>query len=220
MECRYPFWDLVRSDITVNKSIFRILYFLNSFLGTTHNGGYVHETVVYAIKGTHISNDFSTLAKTIVIIPLECGYRHLDTAKRYGVEQFLGRAIQESGIPRSEMFLSTKLWPTDYGKEKCRTAALSSMQRLDTDYLDLYMLHYPNCPSWVEQPQKWLAETWRELELLMDEDRIRAIGVSNFQQGELEMLSCSMETSGIAPHVNQCEYHPLQNPQVNTSILD
>jgi len=160
-------------------------------LGTTHSGGYFHDTVVYAIK--------------------ECGYRHLDTAKRYGVESFLAQAIKDSQVDRGDIFLTTKLWPTDYGTHKTKMAALDSMKRLETDYLDLYMLHFPVCPSSIEKPKKVLHETWRELELLLDEGRIRTIGVSNFQIPHLEDLMDSMETSSTLPHVNQCEFHPYQN---------
>ena len=93
----------------------------------------------------------------------------MDTAKRYGVESFLAQAIKDSRVDRSDIFLTTKLWPTDYGKNKTKMAAFDSMKRLETDYLDLYMLHFPVCPSSVDKPKKVLHETWRELELLLDE---------------------------------------------------
>ena len=121
----------------------------------------------------------------IVISKLDCGYRHLDTAKRYGVERYLAQAISDSGIDRSEVFLSTKLWPTDYGQDKTAKAAQKSMERLNTDYLDLYMMHFPTCPSNVENPNRVLIETWRQLELLLDKEQIRAIGVSNFDIEDL-----------------------------------
>jgi len=161
-------------------------------LGITHSGGYIHDTVVYALK--------------------DCGYRHLDTAKRYGVERYLAQAISDSGIDRSEVFLSTKLWPTDYGQDKTAKAAQKSMERLNTDYLDLYMMHFPTCPSNVENPNRVLIETWRQLELLLDKEQIRAIGVSNFDIEDLEILMDSMETS-MNPLVNQCEFHPYNHPK-------
>lgn len=162
-------------------------------LGTTHSGGYIHDTVVYALK--------------------ECGYRHLDTAKRYGVESFLAQAIKDSHVDRGDIFLTTKLWPTDYGKDKTQKAAFESMKRLDTDYLDLYVMHLPVCPSSIESTKKVIQETWRELELLLDQEKIRSVGVSNFQVSDLEDLIDSMETSDTLPHVNQCEFHPCQNPE-------
>ena len=137
----------------------------------------------------------------------------MDTAKRYGVESFLAQAIKDSGIDRVDIFLTTKLWPLDYGKYKSKDAALKSMKRLNTDYLDMYMLHFPVCPFDVEHPKRVIEETWRELEVLLDEGRIRSIGVSNFKVDDLEELLDSMETSNILPHVNQCEFHPYQNPK-------
>ena len=143
---------------------------------------------------------------------LEVGYRHIDTARRYGVEKYLGQAIEDSGIERSELFLSTKLWPQDYGNGSSKAAALKSMHRMNTDYLDLYLLHWPICSTKVLDQKQCLADSWRDLELLLDQERIRAIGVSNFLQHDLEDLMDSMDISGVVPHVNQCEFHPYQNP--------
>eukprot|EP00095_Tigriopus_kingsejongensis_P004165 maker-scaffold53_size449031-snap-gene-0.14 protein:Tk04165 transcript:maker-scaffold53_size449031-snap-gene-0.14-mRNA-1 annotation:"hypothetical protein DAPPUDRAFT_51643" len=158
-------------------------------LGTTHNGGYNHDTVVYAVK--------------------ECGYRLIDTAKRYGTESYIGQAIQDSGIDREDFFLTSKLWPTDYGLDKTITAFQASAERLRTDYLDLYLLHWPEVPSNVPNRKECLEETWRALELLVEGDKCRAIGVSNFLEQHLEHL---IENASIVPHVNQCEFHPFQNP--------
>ena len=86
------------------------------------------------------------------------------------------------------------------------------MHRMNTDYLDLYLLHWPICSGKVLDPKQRLADSWRDLELLLDQERIRAIGVSNFLQHDLEDLMESMDISGVVPHVNQCEFHPYQNP--------
>ena len=105
----------------------------------------------------------------------------------------MAEAIHDSGVPRSEIFLTTKLWPKDYGDhKKSRAAAFGSMARLDTDYIDLYMMHWPVCPSSITDPKKCLAETWRELEILLDEGRFRAIGVSNF------MVRLKIKLNGIS----------------------
>ena len=188
--------------------------FLRNIPGTTHNGGYIHDTVVYALKGK-IEYPISTWQFCIFFLCfgfIEVGYRHIDTARRYGVEKYLGQAIEDSGIERTELFLSTKLWPQDYGKGSSKAAALKSMHRMNTDYLDLYLLHWPICSGKVLDPKQRLADSWRDLELLLDQERIRAIGVSNFLQHDLEDLMESMDISGVVPHVNQCEFHPYQNP--------
>lgn len=158
-------------------------------LGTSHSGGYSQEAVVYALKN--------------------CNYRLIDTAKRYGCEEFLQSAIHLSGVPWEEIFLTSKLWCTDYGSSATRKAFHGSLKRLGVDYLDLFMLHWPLCPSNFTNKEKILEETWRELELLYDEGLCRAIGVSNYNVIDLEKL---MDTASITPHVNQVEFHPFQNP--------
>ncbi|XP_069175415.1 uncharacterized oxidoreductase ZK1290.5 isoform X2 [Procambarus clarkii] len=159
-------------------------------LGTSHNGGYSHEAVVYALK--------------------TCGYRHIDTAKRYGCETYIARAVEESGVPREEVFLATKCWPTDYGTTTTREAFNGSCQRLGSEYLDMYLLHWPDVPSSVKDKKQLLRDTWRTLEVLLDEERVRVIGVSNFLERHLEMI---MEECSVIPHVNQCEFHPYNNPK-------
>lgn len=158
--------------------------------GTSHCGGYNHKAVVYALR--------------------DCHYRHIDTAKRYGCEEFLRAAIQESQVPRDDIFLATKLWPRDYGYQTTKQACLGSINRLGTDYLDMYMMHWPNCPMDMgNDPVQIREETWRAMEVLYDEGRCHAIGVSNFL---VEHLSDLLDTCSVPPHVNQCEFHPYQNP--------
>lgn len=162
-------------------------------LGTSHSGGYCHATVVYALR--------------------ECGYRLVDTAKRYGCEQYLGTAVVESGVPREELFLATKLWPRDYcgaGGDEPRSALRGSLERLGVDYLDLYMLHWPECPAGCADRQRTLNDTWRQLELLYDEGLCRAVGVSNYERDDLERL---LDECSLVPHVNQLEYHPQHAPE-------
>ncbi len=109
---------------------------------------------------------------------------------------------------RSKVFLATKLWPGDYGRFSTPVALTGSLDRLQTDYLDLYLMHWPKCMDGVDRKQ-CLQDTWRALELELESGRCRAIGVSNFVESDLEDLA---ETASLAPHVNQCEFHPLQNP--------
>lgn len=131
---------------------------------------------------------------------LEVGYRHIDTAALYENEEGVGIAIKESGIPREEIFVTTKVWNTDQGYDSTLRAFEKSLKKLDLDYVDLYLIHWA-----VEGREKYL-ETWRALETLYKEGRVRAIGVSNFQIHHLEDVMAHGE---IKPMVNQVELHPL-----------
>ncbi|KAK0394866.1 hypothetical protein QR680_000977 [Steinernema hermaphroditum] len=158
-------------------------------LGTTHSGGYYHDSVVYAIR--------------------DCKYRMIDTAKRYGVERELGIAIKMSGVQREQLFLNSKLWPVDFGSS-VYDACLKSCKRLGTEYLDLYMSHFPEVPTWFVDAKETREETWRQMELLYDDGIIRSIGVSNYTKKDLEDI---LEFCSVRPHVNQFEYHPCYNPE-------
>ncbi len=140
------------------------------------------------------------IAKNAVLEALKVGYRHIDTAAIYGNEESVGKAIKESGIQRKEIFLVSKVWNTDQGYDTTLAAFQKSLERLDTDYLDLYLIHWPKDKN---------RETWKALEKLYKEKRVKAIGVSNFKIHHLEEL---MHNSEIIPMVNQVECHP-QFPQ-------
>jgi diketogulonate reductase-like aldo/keto reductase len=130
---------------------------------------------------------------------IECGYRLIDTAAVYGNETGVGRAISTSGVAREELFITTKVWNADQGYEQTLVAFDKSLARLGLDYIDLYLIHWP-------VPAKDLyVDTWRALEKLYKDGRIRAIGVSNFTIDYLERL---MGESTIIPAVNQIELHP------------
>ena len=128
---------------------------------------------------------------------LDHGYRHIDTAAVYKNEEGVGKAIKESAVAREEIFLTTKVWNSDQGYESTMKAFEASLERLATDYVDLYLVHWP-----VKQKYK---DTWRALEELYKQNRIRAIGVSNFLQHHLEDL---LQSAEIVPMVNQMEFHP------------
>ncbi|XP_030630317.1 uncharacterized oxidoreductase ZK1290.5 isoform X1 [Chanos chanos] len=160
-------------------------------LGTSHHGGYSNEAVLYALR--------------------ECGIRHIDTAKRYGCEEALGKAVAESSVPRQDLWLTTKLWPGDYGYQSTKEAFRASCVRLGVEYLDLYLMHWPDCTVQGRSNREVRAETWRAMEDLYDEGLCQAIGVSNFLVPHLEELK---EDCGVVPHVNQVEYHPFQQPRV------
>ncbi|WP_053362764.1 aldo/keto reductase [Bacillus sp. FJAT-27251] len=133
---------------------------------------------------------------------LELGYRSIDTAAVYRNEEGVGQAIAESNIPREELFITTKVWNADQGYEATLAAFETSMNKLGLDYLDLYLIHWP-LPS-----QGKYVETWKALEKLYNDGRVRAIGVSNFKIHHLEELIANSE---IVPMVNQVEYHPRFN---------
>ncbi|MEH7106921.1 aldo/keto reductase [Bacillus sp. JJ1764] len=132
---------------------------------------------------------------------LNNGYRHIDTASYYDNEEGVGIAIKESGLSRKEIFLVSKVWNSDQGYEKTLKAFETSIKKLGTDYLDLYLIHWPHPLH---------NETWRALEKLYKEEYIKAIGVSNFKVDHLKGI---MATAEVVPMVNQIEFHPqlIQN---------
>ncbi|MDO5359668.1 MAG: aldo/keto reductase [Jeotgalicoccus sp.] len=132
-----------------------------------------------------------------VLDALEAGYRSLDTAATYGNEEGVGKAIKKSGIPREEIFLTSKLWVADQGYEKAKKAFEKTLNKLGTDYLDLYLIH---------QPLGDYYGSWRALEELYKEGKIKAIGLSNFDSTRLVDLIVNNE---IVPAVNQIELHPF-----------
>jgi methylglyoxal/glyoxal reductase len=133
---------------------------------------------------------------------IEVGYRSIDTAAIYQNEEGVGKAIAESNVPREELFVTTKVWNGDQGYESTLSAFETSLNKLGLDYLDLYLIHWP-------VPSKGLyVETWKALEKLYKDGRVRAIGISNFNVNHLENLLANCE---IKPMVNQVEYHPVFN---------
>ncbi len=131
---------------------------------------------------------------------LEDGYRLIDTAAMYGNEKDVGEAVRASGIPRDEVFVTTKLWHTDLGYASAKRACQESLGRLGLGYIDLYLIHWPRADS----PEVRL-ETWRALEELHEAGTCRAIGVSNYAIHHLEELA----SARIPPAVNQVEFHPF-----------
>ena len=139
------------------------------------------------------------IAEDVVGQALAAGYRHIDTAMIYGNEEGVGRAIAGSGIPREEIFVTTKLWNEDHGHDSALKAIDASLERLGLEYVDLYLIHWP-CPR-----KGLFPDTYRALETLYREGRVRAIGVSNFQPAQLDRL---LQTAEVVPAVNQVELHP------------
>lgn len=139
-------------------------------------------------------------AARVVRDALEMGYRHIDTAAIYGNEEGVGAAIAESGIPRNELFVTTKLWNSDHGRHTPQDALRVSLDKLGLDYVDLYLIHWP-APARGAYVDSWLA-----LEELRDAGLTRSIGVSNFMPEHLDDLAAH---SATVPAVNQVELHPL-----------
>lgn len=132
---------------------------------------------------------------------IDLGYRHFDTAQKYGHESLLGEAIKASGIPREQFFVTTKLNPAHHRPRACRHAVEASLRRLNLGYIDLFLIH---SPSHLQHGEEFV-ETWRILEEAAAGDRVRAIGVSNFEPWRLEVLAAHSE---VRPVLNQIESHP------------
>lgn len=145
---------------------------------------------------------------------LETGYRHIDTAAGYGNEESVGIAVKQSGISRDEIFVTSKLQNPEHGYENTMRAFEQTMKNLDMDYLDLYLIHWPNPIKFRNEWQSANAGTWRAFEELYKGGRIRSIGISNFHPRHIDEL---MKTAAIVPMVNQIRLCPgdTQNEIVN-----
>lgn len=136
---------------------------------------------------------------------LKAGYRLIDTAAKYENEVAVGKGIKASGVPRSEIVVTTKLWREDLGYESAKKELEESLRRLDLDYIDLYLIHWPANARNYDDWQKTNADTWRAMEEMQTEGKIKSIGVSNFWKEHLEAL---FRTANVIPAVNQIEFHP------------
>ena len=143
----------------------------------------------------------------IVRTAIEAGYRYFDTASLYKTEEVLGQAIKDSGIPREDFFIVSKLWIDEMGYENAKEAFEKSLCRLQMDYLDLYLIHWPR-PKEDDPEQEWKkldAETWKALEELYNSGRVRGIGLSNFLPHHIDHI---LANGHVKPVVNQLELHP------------
>lgn len=145
------------------------------------------------------------VAKQAVKDALEAGYRHIDTAAIYRNEVSIGQAIRESNLPREAIFVTSKLWNDAHGYEEAKQALDESLKKLQLDYLDLYLIHWPNPLRHRDNWQETNAAAWRAMEEALAAGKVRAIGVSNFMPHHLEAL---FETATIRPMVNQIYLNP------------
>lgn len=172
----------------------------------------LHQTVVlsngYEIPsigfGTWQTPDGDT-AVHAVKTAIACGYTHIDTAAAYGNEASVGLGIRQSGIDRESLFVTSKVWNTNRGYEKTMAAFEKTLSDLKLDYLDLYLIHWPANAACDPDWKKTNADTWRALEELYGQGKIKTIGVSNFLSHHLEAL---MEEASVKPMINQIEFHP------------
>jgi len=138
------------------------------------------------------------ITQSAILHALLAGYRHIDTAKFYRNERDISIAIKQTEIPREEIFIATELWNIDQGYDSTLAACDQSLSQLETDYIDLYLMHWPVTDIRLE--------TWKAMEKLFDDGKCRAIGVSNFTIKHLEEL---LDNSSVVPTVNQVEFHPF-----------
>ncbi|MGE4484922.1 MAG: aldo/keto reductase [Oscillospiraceae bacterium] len=143
---------------------------------------------------------------------VKCGYRHIDTAAAYANEKSVGEGIRVCGVPRSDLFITSKVWNTNRGYDKAMQGFDNTMSDLGLDYLDLYLIHWPASVKDYSDWKEINKSTWRAFETLYKDGRIKAIGLSNFFVSHLEAL---LDTAEIKPMVNQIEFHPgLMRPEV------
>jgi diketogulonate reductase-like aldo/keto reductase len=153
--------------------------------------------------GAYLENDVSN-SYNIVLSALKQGYRHIDTAQLYHNEAAVGRAVRDSGIPREEVFVTSKLFLTDWGYKRALASVKRSNEKIGLGYIDLFLLHAPG-----EAATR--AETWRAVEELQQQGILKDIGVSNFSGAHIDKL---MKTATVKPCVNQIEVHPwLTRPE-------
>lgn len=145
---------------------------------------------------------------------ISVGYKHIDTAAAYENERSIAEGIRQSGVRREDVFVTSKVWLTSMGYEKTLLSFKETLSELDTDYLDLLLIHVPAVESMVEQWQRLNLSTWKAMEHLYKEGYVKAIGVSNFRTHHMTPL---LEEAEITPMVNQIEFHPgmMQSEAVN-----
>ena len=152
--------------------------------------------------GTYKAAD--TNSCDIIATAAKAGYRFFDTASFYGTETFLAEALKQANLPRNEVFITSKVWKTEMGYNETLEAFERTLKNLDTDYLDLYLIHWPRYTLDGEWKQTCI-DTWKAMEELYEAGRVRAIGLSNFLPHHMDVI---LDNCNIKPMVNQLEVHP------------
>lgn len=154
--------------------------------------------------GTYLEEDDECYQS--VLSALKAGYRHIDTAEFYGNEEEVGKAIKDSGVPRKEIFVTTKIWNTHRGYDKAKKAFKESLEKLDLEYVDLLLIHWPaNEKQYGDEADDINYDTWRALEDIYREGKAKSIGVSNFLKHHISSL---VRKTKLIPMVDQIELHP------------
>lgn len=162
--------------------------------------------------GTYNDKDGDNLE--IIRTAIKAGYRYFDTASLYETERVLGQAVKESGIPREEFFIVSKLWIDERGAENVKKALERSLDRLQMDYLDLYLIHWPRGKEWDTDWKEVDKATWKAMEELQEAGKIKGLGLSNFLPHHLE---CILESCHVKPVVDQLEIHPGYSQEAATA---
>ena len=149
--------------------------------------------------GTYQETPDSDILKAVATA-IQIGYRHIDTAEMYNNESFVGKGVRQSGVSRKEIFITSKVWPSNFGYDKTIAACKNSLTRLGMDYLDLYLIHWPQGRDYFQ--------SWQALIQLQKDGIVRSIGVSNFSSDQIKELA---DESGHLPAVNQVEFSPFNN---------
>lgn len=194
----------------MKNSILRFL--LSCFVCLMVVTTYAQDTIVGGIPYVKLNNGLlmprfgigtfnvpgDSVACDAVLYALKCGYRHIDTAHAYRVERGVGKAVRKSGIPRKDIWITSKIWPSEYGEGKTLAAIDKMLERLQTDYIDLLYVH---------QPMGDFRGAWKDMEKAVAQGKVRALGISNFDAGD-EFFHAIVDSMKIKPAVMQIELHP------------